>query len=56
MMMKKATADGNNANKHKILLPDECANFGKIESLQTMITAVRSYGIQLMMIFQGETI
>ena len=55
MMMKKATADGNNANKHKILLLlDECANFGKIESLQTMITAVRSYGIQLMMIFQGR--
>ena len=56
MMMKKATADGNNANKHKILLLlDECANFGKIESLQTMITAVRSYGIQLMMIFQGRS-
>lgn len=55
MMMKKATADGNHANKHKILLLlDECANFGKIESLQTMITAVRSYGIQLMMIFQGR--
>ena len=56
MMMKKATADGNNANKHKILLLlDECANFGRIESLQTMITAVRSYGIQLMMIFQGRS-
>lgn len=56
MMMKKATADGNNANKHKILLLlDECANFGKIESLQTMITAVRSYGIQLMLIFQGRS-
>lgn len=56
MLMKKATADGNNANKHKILLLlDECANFGKIESLQTMITAVRSYGIQLMMIFQGRS-
>lgn len=55
MMMKKATADGNHANKHKILLLlDECANFGKIESLQTMINAVRSYGIQLMMIFQGR--
>ena len=37
-----------------LLLLDECANFGKIESLQTMITAVRSYGIQLMMIFQGR--
>ena len=55
MMMKKATADGNHANKHKILLLlDECANFGKIESLQTMINAVRSYGIQLMRFFQGR--
>ena len=52
MTMKKLTSDGVDANTYPLLLLlDECANFGKIDSLQRTITAARGYKIQVMMIF-----
>lgn len=54
MTMKKLTSDGVDANTYPLLLLlDECANFGKIDSLQRTITAARGYKIQVMMIFQS---